>query len=62
MFVNSLRRTNSTKRTLSKSERIEIRNISSSLNTALKPSTRGDRPIPPKDLRTTAAFVETLAK
>ena len=60
--MDSLRRTNSTRRTLTESEKMEIRNISSSLNTALKPSSRDDMPIPPKDLRTTAAFVETLAK
>ena len=34
--MDSLRRTNSTRRTLTESERMEIQNISSSLNTALK--------------------------
>ena len=55
-------RTNSTRRTLTESERMEIQNISSSLNTALKASSRDGTSISPKDLRTTAAFVETLAK
>lgn len=60
--MTSLRSTDSTRRALTENERMEILNISASLNTALKPSNRGDRPILPKDLRTTAAFVETLAK
>ena len=38
-----------------------IQNISESLNAALIPSDDEDKSIPPKDLETTAEFVDTLA-
>ena len=58
-FLNSLITTNSSDLTLTEGQILVIQDISESLNTALEPS--DDRSILPKDLETTATFVDTLA-
>ena len=62
-FVNSLQESNSTNLTLTPDQRMVIQNISESLNAALEPSAdEGTKTIPPRDLTTTAEFVETIAE
>ena len=61
--MNSLQESNSTNLTLTPDQRVVIQNISESLNAALEPSAnRGNKTIPPRDLTTTAEFVETIAE
>ena len=61
-FIDSLEKSNSTSRVLNDTERRVIRSISQDLNAALSPSGEVHRPILPKDLKTTATFVEVVAK
>ena len=61
-FVNSLEESNDTSRVLNDTERKVIQNISQELNAALSPSDEVIRPIPPKDLKTTAKFMDVVAE
>ena len=61
-FVNNLETSNDTSRVLNDTERNVIQNISQELNAALSPSDEVTRPIPPKDLITTAKFVDIVAE
>ena len=61
-FVNNLEKSNDTSRILNDTERNVIQNISQELNAALSPSDEVTRPIPPKDLKTAAKFVDIVAE
>ena len=61
-FVNNLKKSNDTSRVLNDTERNVIQNISQELNAALSPLDEVTRPIPPKDLKTTAKFVDIVAE
>ena len=61
-FVNNLEKSNDTSRVLNDTERKVIQNISQELNAALSPSDEVTRPIPTKDLKTTAKFMDIVAE
>ena len=61
-FVNILENSIDTSHVLNVTERKVIQNISQELNAALSPSDEVARPIPPKDLITTAKFMEIVAE
>ena len=61
-FVNSLENLIDTSRVLNDTERKVIQNISQELNAALSSSDEVTKPIPPKDLITTAKFMEIVAE
>ena len=61
-FVNNLEKSNDTNRVLNDAERNVTQNISQELNAALSPSDEVTKPIPPKDLKTTAKFMDIVAE